>query len=288
MAIPDIDKKILWGRSGNRCAFPECKKELTFEKGIGIIGEMAHIVARNKSGPRGDAGLPAEKIDGYFNLILLCPDHHTLIDKNEKEWTVAKLEKIKMEHEEWVESQLSKGFFWRMPLSTIHYLNVPRIIFDLASKGKIIDLSHIEKTDFEGLYSLGLELAGLIITFKKFFSSWKPEALDIYKEGVIAEKNIGARVKFYSKFRTKNIPLKYKFTSGAFKFFGDIKKDPHIYCTVGQFKVYFSIDPRWITTNTAFNDFSPEGGQKTFAGLGLLKHVDDKMAVITPLVLGLA
>ena len=52
-----IDRKLLWARSGNICAFPECRVEITqdFEDDSAIIGEEAHIVAYENDGPRGDS-----------------------------------------------------------------------------------------------------------------------------------------------------------------------------------------------------------------------------------------
>jgi hypothetical protein len=100
--------KILWGRSGNRCAFPGCKIELTSDGEESTLGEMAHIVADSPNGPRGESDLTPEQRDEYSNLILLCPTHHTLIDSNPEEWSVEKLKQIKAEHENWVSRQLEQ------------------------------------------------------------------------------------------------------------------------------------------------------------------------------------
>ncbi len=43
-----------------------------------IIGEMAHVIAKKPDGPRGTA---TGGDNTYDNLILLCPTHHTEIDK---------------------------------------------------------------------------------------------------------------------------------------------------------------------------------------------------------------
>jgi len=102
----DIDIKILWGRSGNRCAV--CKVELTPDGTLETLGEMAHIVARSPDGPRGQNSLTAYP-DGYENLILLCPTHHTEVDKNPSTWPVARLHAMKADHETWVSEQLTTG-----------------------------------------------------------------------------------------------------------------------------------------------------------------------------------
>jgi hypothetical protein len=99
--------KILWGRSGNRCAI--CKFELTPDGEKETLGEMAHIVARSADGPRGGSSLTSNQRDKYSNLILLCPTHHAEIDKNFSDWPVTKLLEIKVKHEAWVSEQLNNG-----------------------------------------------------------------------------------------------------------------------------------------------------------------------------------
>ena len=81
MAIDDIDIKRLWGLAAGRCAYPGCNLDCIqfFEQGDPtIIGEMAHMIARSEKGPR---GRPRGGSDTYENLILLCPTHHTTVDK---------------------------------------------------------------------------------------------------------------------------------------------------------------------------------------------------------------
>ncbi|MDL1981226.1 MAG: HNH endonuclease [Deltaproteobacteria bacterium] len=105
MRIKDI--KILWGRSGNRCAI--CKIEVTPDGEIDTIGEIAHIVSRSPEGPRGDDNLPLEKRDEYSNLILLCPTHHSEIDTFIEKWPVSKIHEVKNNHEKWVSDRLEQG-----------------------------------------------------------------------------------------------------------------------------------------------------------------------------------
>lgn len=103
------DVKILWGRAGNRCAFPDCRIKLTPDGKIDTLGEMAHIVAKSPQGPRGNSDMPIDERDNYSNLILLCPTHHKMIDTFPEEWTVERLLQLKREHEQWVSSQLEQG-----------------------------------------------------------------------------------------------------------------------------------------------------------------------------------
>ncbi len=110
MGIKQKDIKILWGRSGNRCAI--CKTELTQDASAVTssftLGEQAHIVGDKTASARSTSPLTAEQRDSYHNLILLCPTHHTEIDNNELDWPVEKLHQIKSEHELWVTETLSE------------------------------------------------------------------------------------------------------------------------------------------------------------------------------------
>ena len=93
---------MLWGRSGNRCAYGGCEQPLSVDaEGGGIVlGEEAHIVARERGGPRGISSLTLEERDSLENLILLCPNHHTLVDKDPATHTVELLLSMKRDHEE--------------------------------------------------------------------------------------------------------------------------------------------------------------------------------------------
>jgi hypothetical protein len=101
--------KMLWGRSGNRCAI--CRHELvadaTHADDPAVLGEAAHIVAREPDGPRGTSSLSDEQRDRYENLILLCPNDHTLIDSQVATWPIDRLAEQKQAHEEWVRNSLT-------------------------------------------------------------------------------------------------------------------------------------------------------------------------------------
>jgi hypothetical protein len=107
--INQKDIKLLWGRSGNRCAI--CKTELTQDKNSATasftLGEQAHIVGEKEGAARGKSVLTLSQRNSYHNLILLCPNHHTEIDSNEDDWPVEILHNIKSSHELWVSETLS-------------------------------------------------------------------------------------------------------------------------------------------------------------------------------------
>lgn len=111
MSVGVKTKIMLWGRSANRCAFPECKIELVKDEtetdDESIIGDIAHIIAKKPDGPRGDSNFPIDRIDKYGNLILLCKIHHKLVDDQYITYSVIALQNMKSEHEKWVKEKLS-------------------------------------------------------------------------------------------------------------------------------------------------------------------------------------
>jgi len=118
MTVQPKDIKLLWGNAARMCSMPDCRIPLTSEPEqedeIGgneyVVGEMAHIVGEKNSekSPRGLSDLPVERRNLYSNLILLCPTHHTEIDKNVEDWPVERLHVIKREHELWVDERLGR------------------------------------------------------------------------------------------------------------------------------------------------------------------------------------
>lgn len=74
-----------------------------------VLGEMAHIVAERAAGPRGNAAVSVAERNRAENLILLCNNHHQLIDSQPQTYTVERLRAMKEAHEEWVEKTLGRG-----------------------------------------------------------------------------------------------------------------------------------------------------------------------------------
>lgn len=108
MAISDRTRKLLWGKSGNRCA--NCFRVLSVDESElddpSIVGEECHIVS-GRRGPRADTAFPADAIDEYPNLILLCRVDHKVVDDQERTFPADVLHAMKDAHERKVERALA-------------------------------------------------------------------------------------------------------------------------------------------------------------------------------------
>lgn len=112
--------------SGNECAHPECTKKLIAEDGISIISKICHIAAASKDGPRYDSSITDDERRGFDNLILLCDEHHVIIDnkQNEGVYPTSLLKKWKSDHEKKVLELLSnKNLLSKHPLALNKVIN---------------------------------------------------------------------------------------------------------------------------------------------------------------------
>lgn len=103
MGVSAKDIKALIAVSGGICAFPGCSKRFV-EPGndlddAAFLGEMAHIVADSRQGPRGDSLMSDDDRDKHTNLVLLCGDHHKIIDSQPRIYSVSVLRRMKEDHE---------------------------------------------------------------------------------------------------------------------------------------------------------------------------------------------
>ena len=74
----------LFADSCGHCQRPECPNQLFVDTGTKNIhvAEMAHIIAASRKGPRADTAVTQADRGSYNNLILLCANCHTIIDKS--------------------------------------------------------------------------------------------------------------------------------------------------------------------------------------------------------------
>ncbi len=116
MSISQKDIKKLFGLSAGRCNI--CNLQLA-EANI-QIGEMAHIIAKSINGPRG--AIQNKNDNSYNNLILLCPNHHSIIDQNPYNYSAEYLHKIKNEHENNISLRLDPNRKYLQDISSLNTL----------------------------------------------------------------------------------------------------------------------------------------------------------------------
>ncbi|MFZ1484361.1 MAG: HNH endonuclease signature motif containing protein [Candidatus Saccharimonadales bacterium] len=87
--------KILFGESGNLCAFPKCS-DVLIDDGV-VVCDIAHIIPVSEKGPRGDSS-EVTGSNRAENLLLLCLRHHKIIDDKPESYPVDLLKKYKEDH----------------------------------------------------------------------------------------------------------------------------------------------------------------------------------------------
>lgn len=113
MTIPIKDNKILWAKAAGRCSMPTCREKLCCDSETPsentLIGDNCHIVGESTDGPRGKSELSLEDRNRYPNLILLCRNHHKIVDDDPQTYSIEILHQIKSDHELWIEYQLTQN-----------------------------------------------------------------------------------------------------------------------------------------------------------------------------------
>lgn len=103
-SITPKNQNLLWAISGGRCEYEGCNKILHTDiltKKRYNSAYIAHIVADKPDGPRGDIVRSKLLCDNIGNLMLLCNEHHNLIDKVDvKGHPESRLLVMKRQHEE--------------------------------------------------------------------------------------------------------------------------------------------------------------------------------------------
>lgn len=102
-------KTKLFANSAGFCQRPECNEPLfkNFKEKEIHIAEIAHIISVN-NGAR-EKKITKEEKGSYENLILLCPNCHTIIDKNEIDFPELLINTWKVQHE----SRLAEVFSFK-------------------------------------------------------------------------------------------------------------------------------------------------------------------------------
>lgn len=170
--------------SGNECSNPNCNKKLIAEDGISIVSKICHIAAASKEGPRFDKTMTDDDRRSFDNLILLCDEHHVIIDnkENEKKYPVTLLKTWKAEHEKKIIELLSsKNLLSRHPLALNKVINLIGLKMD-----EVLDLPDAIKApnpEEKILYNNIIRYESIIREFAPYQGKLNKIYEEIEKEG---------------------------------------------------------------------------------------------------------
>jgi len=142
---PSISKETilkLWALAAGRCEFLGCNKPL-WRDGLtwqeANLAHIAHIIAASPDGPRGNKELSKKLAKDFSNLILVCLEHHKLIDtkKYEKKYTVDLLRGYKETHERRVHIQTS----------TKEEMKTTILIFKAKIGDRMVDIPYVHTVE---------------------------------------------------------------------------------------------------------------------------------------------
>jgi hypothetical protein len=102
LPLTDATKRRLWGESGGYCVNPGCEAVLFDENAEVDFAEMAHIIAASSGGPRDVdvSQLSRKERAHHTNVIVLCANCHTKIDKAPDTYPIELLKQWKTRHED--------------------------------------------------------------------------------------------------------------------------------------------------------------------------------------------
>ena len=248
MGVPVSIQRLLCAKYGNICAYPQCTQSLiaTSRNEERFFGQIAHIVSEKVNGPRYDPSFPKDQIDAEPNLLVMCERHHNEVDTFVTDWPTERLRGLRRD----VLEQTANGWQpWLPRLQAISYANPIRLGHLALLRGVRIDLpfgapSRSGLNTFmwiqsvlDGLSKLNIETRRLTVDFN--LRTLIPGDLLVFDRQV----------------RTLHgVPMDAAETPLT----GDLDIDPLIYFSRGGIRVVMPIDPKWITTQTAFLDFTQD------------------------------
>ena len=191
-------KLLLAFRSGDRCAFPGCPLQLTIDAPTGgdsvVIGEAAHIAGENSTAARYDTTMDDTARNHYNNLVYLCGDHHTQIDKQQKHFPVDTLLRLKAEHETKVREAMNDAFaqvgFPELQIAT-EWVNRFQPAQDTQDYSVLPPEAKIRKNDLKNgsrvTITMGLSVAKLVGDFVQHEAQIAEDYPERLKAGFLAE-----------------------------------------------------------------------------------------------------
>ncbi|WP_205510241.1 HTH domain-containing protein [Paenibacillus elgii] len=146
--------KVLFALSGNQCAHPECTNTLiepaTEKSDVLVTANICHIYAISSNGPRGKDGLTEKELNSPENLILLCQNHHVVVDGQHETYPAEMLKAWKQTHESKMQKRLSTN------LESVHLDIFSNPYFPIALVDQKIEeeINILRKSRFFGEFNI--------------------------------------------------------------------------------------------------------------------------------------
>ena len=212
-------------------------------------------------------------------LLLLCKTCHSKVDQQPLEFSTRFLMELRDQHYQWVEQSLGSRISKKPKFHYISYVNLPRV--DMYAVVNSIGLPSVDLSNGNSVRDLGINAGRLMAAYVGVLNHEDLYANTLSKTTSIEDVAVGSYWFFGpATFRTMKVdenldPVK------AWK-----KQECIIYRKFDGWKLICQIDPRWITTNTAYVLLS--GGTLETMGLVHVNHIDPSRGevIASPLFLG--
>ena len=122
-----------------------------------VIGDECHIVSARGKGPRHRVLSDAE-FDSYDNLLLLCRNHHKMVDDQHETYTEVLLQRLKKNHEHWAATNLAVADERQETLRKlvkVRLLSTGGEVLDVVSAAHAFDFDHDQLQDEDEVALVG-------------------------------------------------------------------------------------------------------------------------------------
>lgn len=143
-AISESTAFLVWHAAASRCMYRGCSEDLgitalTTKKAARAY--LAHIIASDPNGPRGETATSHDLSDDPENIMLMCDGHHRLIDRiDEDGHPVELLRDMRRDHVHMVRKMLDGLAFPRTQAITLlaDLANIPSAISEKDIRGSML------------------------------------------------------------------------------------------------------------------------------------------------------
>ena len=175
-------------------------------------------------------GSPEDERNRYPNLILLCRNHHKIIDDDEHGWPVERLHQVKTEHEIWVETALTE----RNDTDEEWYALV---INEITEKFTLLSWEGLSDNALRGIIHYSF-IDGVTDIDLYLFKAIYPQKYPELEEAI---NNLVRRAMQYTDHFTSNSYLDSHNCHRGRKFYKEVYPNPDYFKLQGRFVVFDSM-----------------------------------------------